>query len=57
MPVLLAGGAAGFTLGRHLQFPEKPQFGQLFLSIAQAFGSPLSTFGEHGLAPVAGLTA
>lgn len=57
MPVLLAGGGAGFTLGRHVVFPEKPQFGQLFLSIAQAYGSPITSFGEQGMAPLAGLTA
>jgi hypothetical protein len=56
MPVILAGGGAGFALGRHLQFPDKPQFGSLFLSIAQAFGAPVTTFGEHGTAPIAGLS-
>ncbi len=45
MPVLLAGGGAGFSMGRHVEFPEKPQFGQLFLSIANAYGSPITTFG------------
>jgi len=56
MPVLLAGGGAGFALGRHVEYPEKPQFGQLFLSIAHAFGSNITTFGEHGMAPLAGLS-
>ncbi|HVJ16710.1 MAG TPA: DUF1552 domain-containing protein [Polyangiaceae bacterium] len=54
MPVILAGGAAGFTLGRHVQY-EGNWFGELFVSIAQAFGSPITTFGEHGMAPLAGL--
>ena len=57
MPVLLAGGGAGFTLGRHVEYPEKPHFGQLFLSIANAYGSPITTFGENGKAPLGGLTA
>jgi hypothetical protein len=57
MPVLLAGGGAGFTMGRHVEYPDKPSFGQLFLSIANAFGSPITTFGEHGMAPLTGLTA
>lgn len=57
MPVLLAGGGAGFTMGRHVEFPEKPHFGQLFLSIANAYGSPITTFGENGKAPLGGLTA
>jgi len=54
MPVILAGGAAGFTLGRHVQY-EGNWFGELFVSIAQAFGSPITTFGEHGTGPLAGL--
>jgi hypothetical protein len=55
MPVLLAGGAAGFTMNRHLSFPEQPFFAQLYVSIANAFGSTLTTFGERGTAPLAGL--
>jgi hypothetical protein len=54
MPVIVAGGAAGFTLGRHVQY-EGNWFGELFLSIAQAFGSPIQSFGEHGTAPLQGL--
>jgi hypothetical protein len=54
MPVILAGGAAGFTLGRHVQY-EGNWFGELFVSIANAFGSPITSFGEHGTAPLTGL--
>jgi hypothetical protein len=54
MPVIVAGGAAGFTLGRHVQY-EGNWFGELFLSVAQAFGSPITSFGEHGSAPLQGL--
>lgn len=57
MPVLLAGGAAGFSMGRHVAYPEKPHFGQLFLSIAKAYGSPVAAFGEHGTSELPGLTA
>ena len=57
MPVVLAGGGAGFSMGRHVEYPEKPHFGQLFLSIANAFGSPITTFGEQGMAALGGLTA
>ncbi|HVY32656.1 MAG TPA: DUF1552 domain-containing protein [Polyangiaceae bacterium] len=56
MPVLLAGGGAGFSMGRHLEFPEKPSFGNLFISIANAFGGNLTSFGEKGTAPLSGLT-
>lgn len=56
MPVVLAGGAAGFTMGRHLTY-QGLWFGDLFLSIAQAFGvSGVTSFGEHGTAPLPGLT-
>ena len=55
MPVVLAGGGAGFKMGRHVEYPEMPHFGQLFLSIANAFGSPITSFGEHGMAGLGGL--
>jgi hypothetical protein len=56
MPVVLAGGGAGFTMGRHLDYTGN-WFGELFLSIAQAYGVPnVTTFGEHGMAPLTGLT-
>lgn len=54
MPVLLAGGAAGFTLGRHIDLPDR-WFGDLFVSIGQAFQLPLTSFGEHGTAPISEL--
>jgi hypothetical protein len=57
MPVILAGGGGGFTMGRHVEYPEKPHFGSLFLSIAKAYGSTITSFGEHGTAPLSGLTA
>ena len=56
MPVILAGGGAGFAMGRHLQLPEKPHFGQLFVSIAQAFGANITQFGENGMSALSGLT-
>lgn len=57
MPVLLAGGGADFTMNRFVNFPEKPHFGDLFISIANAFGSEITTFGEHGQKPLGGLKA
>jgi hypothetical protein len=56
MPVVLAGGAAGFAMGRHLQLPDKPHFGQLFVSIARAFGANITQFGENGMSALPGLT-
>jgi hypothetical protein len=56
MPVLLAGGAAGFAMGRHID-ANGAWFGDLFISIAQAFGvQGVTSFGEHGTAPLPGLT-
>jgi hypothetical protein len=69
LPVVLAGGAAGFTMGRHLQVASGPAtpdnheqesdgawHGQLFVSIAQAFGmTDVTSFGERGDGPLQGL--
>ena len=54
MPVILAGGAAGFAMGQHLDLKDR-WFGDLFISIGQAFGLDLKTFGEHGTQPIAEL--
>jgi hypothetical protein len=51
MPVMLAGGAAGFGMGRHLDLKDR-WFGDLFISIANAFGAPVTTFGEQGKQPL-----
>jgi hypothetical protein len=40
-----------------VQYPEEPNFGQLFISIANAFGSNITNFGEQGMGPLSGLTA
>jgi hypothetical protein len=51
MPVILAGGAAGFRMGQHVQIPggtTAPYFGDLFVTIAKAFGVNMTTFGEKG---------
>jgi len=55
MPVVLAGGGADFTMNRYVTYPEKPQFSELFLSIANAFGSNITSFGEFGKKPLSGL--
>jgi hypothetical protein len=54
MPVILAGGAAGFEMGRHLNLKDR-WFGDLFISIGQAYGLDLKAFGEHGTMPIAEL--
>ena len=55
MPVIIAGGGAGFTMGRHLQTEGEPFFGNLYVSIAQAHGLDIQTFGERGNGPLVGL--
>jgi hypothetical protein len=55
MPVVLAGGAAGFRMGQHIQLTGN-WYGELFLTIAKSFGVNTTTFGEKGMAPLAGLT-
>jgi len=55
MPVILAGHAAGFTMGQHLVYNGN-WFGELFVSIAQGFGlSTVASYGEMGTAPLPGL--
>jgi hypothetical protein len=48
MPVIVAGHGAGFTMGRHMQYTDGKFFGNLFVSIANAYGLSLSEFGERG---------
>jgi len=56
MPILLAGkGGGAFTPGRHVMFEDEPSVGNLFVSIAQAFGMSDSAFGDDGMSPLTGL--
>jgi hypothetical protein len=55
MPVLLAGGGGDFTMNRYLTYPEEPHFGDLFITIANAYGASVTTFGEGGKAALPGL--
>ena len=45
MPFLMAGGGAGWSMGRYLQFDSRPH-NDLLLSMAQAFGVGGNTFGD-----------
>ena len=57
MPVVLAGGAAGFRMGQHVMTDGTHTFGDLFLAILAGFGiNNGPTFGELGTAPLSGLT-
>jgi hypothetical protein len=56
MPVLLAGQAGGLLeTGRHLVYDDDPWFSNLFLWIAQAYGVPITEFGEHATQALPGL--
>jgi len=48
IPFVLAGGGFGFEMGRSLKF-DKVSHNRLFLSLAQAVGHPLATFGKPAL--------
>jgi hypothetical protein len=48
MPFLLAGGGAGFEMGRFLSFDHRPH-NDLLLSLAHAYGVPLATIGDAQL--------
>jgi hypothetical protein len=45
LPLIAVGGAVGRG-NRHLVLPQRTQIGNLWLSVANRFGSPLDTFGE-----------
>lgn len=56
MPVLLLGSAGhGFTPGRHIVYPDEPWFANLFISVANLFDVPITSFGENGDAPIGDL--
>lgn len=47
MPILLAGKAGNaLRTGQHLQFPNAPSLGNLFVTVAQAMGLPTTSFGD-----------
>jgi hypothetical protein len=49
IPFLLAGGGAGFSMGRLLQFDNQPH-NRLLVSIQNAFGIPSDSFGHPDFA-------
>jgi len=50
LPVLLAGGAGVFRMGRHLAYEGQPPIGNLYLSILRALGAAAPSFGAEGRA-------
>jgi hypothetical protein len=55
MPVVVAGGGAGFKTGQAIQYTGN-WFGELYVAIAKGLGVNIDTFGEHGTGPLTGLT-
>jgi hypothetical protein len=45
LPMVAVGGGVGRG-NRHVVLPEQTQIGNLWLTVANKFGSPVSTFGE-----------
>ncbi|UQA56076.1 DUF1552 domain-containing protein [Polyangium aurulentum] len=57
LPVLLAGSAGGaFKTGRHVTYADKPPMANLFISILNAMGVDISTFGDNGTGPISNLS-
>lgn len=49
MPVIMAGAAGGaFTPGRHIDYAGSQTFGNMYLSMLQAVGIPVTQFGDDG---------
>ncbi|MEY4508158.1 MAG: hypothetical protein RLZZ450_280 [Pseudomonadota bacterium] len=62
MPILLAGKAGGaLKPGRHIVLGssgdqnKQPSVGRLFVSILNALGSPIASFGDDGTGALTGL--
>jgi len=56
LPVLLAGGGGGAVRqGRHISFPRRTPIANLLISMANAAGVPISSFGVDGTGPLSEL--
>lgn len=57
MPVILAGRANGyFNTGRHVVYEKEVPMSNLFISMLDAVGAPVSSFGDDSTGPLQGLT-
>ncbi|MBL0221153.1 MAG: hypothetical protein IPQ07_45755 [Myxococcales bacterium] len=58
MPVVVAGGGAGsIVTGTHRRYTGGPPVADLFIALAGGLGLPLSSFGDDGTGPLAGIRA
>jgi hypothetical protein len=56
MPVLLAGSCGNiFSTGRHIKYDGGPPLANLFISILNALGLDVKTFGDNGTGPLPNL--
>lgn len=56
LPVLLAGGGGGLTMGRHLRLGSEVPLANLYMALLERFGAPVSTFGDDGTQALGGLS-
>lgn len=56
MPILLAGGCGGkFNTGRHVSYSGNPPVANLFISMLNAVGAEVTSFGDNGTGPLPNL--
>ena len=46
LPVLVAGGGGGFTLGRHVAYPKRTPMTNLYLTLLDRMGVPTESIGD-----------
>ncbi len=58
LPVVVAGGGGGtVATGTHRRYANAPPMAELFIALARGLGVPLTTFGDDGTKPLAGVLA
>jgi hypothetical protein len=55
LAVMVAGGGGVFKMGRHLSYPPGTPVANLFISILQGLGVPITSFGSDGQGPLGDL--
>jgi hypothetical protein len=52
LPVMVGGGGGVFKMGRHLSYGNETPIANLFISILNGLGVPVTTFGADGKSPL-----
>lgn len=56
LPVIIGGSLGGaFKTGQHIVLPDETPMANLFVSMLQAIGAPVETFGDNSTGPLAGI--